>query len=498
MDKKGRSKGAGWALGFFLGIIGVIIAASLSDLSPPKTDEPRKSTQSKPVPQKTCPQCGVSNPESARHCMDCGATFYDDEQAVHQAAVKALKPFDELLTVEAFVQAISGQDEVVRQKAAEILGEQDDEHVLGPLFRLLNDEAEKVRAAAAKSLGQLGYAQAVEPLLEALNDQAVTVRRAAAEALQQWSDPQMVAPLIQALTDEDATVRLKAAEQLGRLEDDRVLEPLFDVLGDEEADVRGAAVNSLVQISDDELPSLTQALYLMNGDVEERLQAAVTLGELSDARVMGFLQRAMESEKESRVRAAIAQSLQSLGADPAPILIQQLERQSRSDAADLLVEMGEDAVDPLLQALESTSYVPGQRRITEVLSRIGDTRAVPALVEFLESDAGPTTEAAKALGVLGDQRATLPLVKTLKKAYFAQRRAAVQALIQLNDEQAIDPLVELLEDNKREYAIQVLQGMGEAGMQALIQTYEETEDRETRKAIGEALGDKKPKRGLFG
>ena len=77
--------------------------------------------------------------------------------------------------------------------------------------------------------------------------------------------------------------------------------------------------------------------------------------------------------------------------------------------------------------------------------------------------------------------------------------AAARALVRLDDGRVISPLVGLLEDpGKRPYAIQVLRGMGEEGIQALVRAYGVTKDRAARNEIGEALGDRKPKRGVFG
>ncbi len=67
MKKKGRSSGAGWALGFFLGLIGVLICALLSN----KAQEQQLGPQMK-FDEMRCPHCQNVIKIGATTCQYCG------------------------------------------------------------------------------------------------------------------------------------------------------------------------------------------------------------------------------------------------------------------------------------------------------------------------------------------------------------------------------------------------------------------------------------------
>lgn len=131
-------------------------------------------------------------------------------------------------------------------------------------------------------------------------------------------------------------------------------------------------------------------------------------------------------------------------------LISQLsspDRASRQQASLALVEMGDDAVDPLIAGVESGSdsllYISAQ-----ILGRIGSTRAIPFLSQLTQRD-NPFVrrEAVVALGQTG-YRALVPELSQILVADrdVAVRAAAAQSLALLRDTLAIEPLLAALQD----------------------------------------------------
>ena len=57
------------------------------------------------------------------------------------------------------------------------------------------------------------------------------------------------------------------------------------------------------------------------------------------------------------------------------------------------------------------------------------------------------TPAAEALGQLGDKRAVDPLIKALSDDHYWVRLSAAMALGQLGDKRAVDPLIMVLSDD---------------------------------------------------
>jgi HEAT repeat protein len=125
------------------------------------------------------------------------------------------------------------------------------------------------------------------------------------------------------------------------------------------------------------------------------------------------------------------------------------------------------AIDALVEAL-------GEQRLTEphvandaalALGRIGDLRAVPALVAALTraSPHGTPGRAAEALAHLEDRRAVAPLIALLEDAASADRSAAATALGQLKDPRATAPLLDALAQSDAELGGAAARALGRLG-----------------------------------
>jgi len=129
--------------------------------------------------------------------------YYKKDLKVRWEAVKALSRIGEP-SVEAFVQALKDESELIRREAAVALGEIKDEKAIEPLITALTtDEESEVRGSAAFALGSIGSEKAIEPLITALTtDEESGVRGSAADALGSIGDNRAVEPLKKALKDE--------------------------------------------------------------------------------------------------------------------------------------------------------------------------------------------------------------------------------------------------------------------------------------------------------
>ncbi|MGH2479595.1 MAG: HEAT repeat domain-containing protein, partial [Ktedonobacteraceae bacterium] len=104
-------------------------------------------------------------------------------------------------------------------------------------------------------------------------------------------------------------------------------------------------------------------------------------------------------------------------------------------AEQILGELGSAVVEPLMQAL--TPLVAGRTPLlVHVLERARDSRAVPVLIELLEStqtDVILTLALAQALGQLGDERAVTPLLNLLSGTNALLAEGALNALSSLGE-----------------------------------------------------------------
>lgn len=194
--------------------------------------------------------------------------------------------------------------------------------------------------------------------------------------------------------------------------------PLLAALGSADAAIRSIAATALGATApggdDDAVQALHSALH--DGDGAVRLAAAKTLG------------------------TAVAQS------GPLVDLLGDRYDYVRDGAADALVELGDPAVAPLVQALGSARA--SVRELAAVsLGRVGTVRAVRPLISLL-SDTSPRirTAAAEALGHIRSTVAVEPLIEAVQDSAPGVRVGAAAALGAIGDARAVAPLIRTLRD----------------------------------------------------
>jgi HEAT repeat protein len=103
-------------------------------------------------------------------------------------------------------------------------------------------------------------------------------------------------------------------------------------------------------------------------------------------------------------------------------------------------------------------------RSAEALGEIGDPAAVQPLIDAL-SDKSTDVQyvAAKSLGMLADVRAVEPLIGKLKSEEKWVRRGAAHSLGLIGDKRAVDPLIALLADPHHDVRAQAAWALGRLG-----------------------------------
>jgi len=136
----------------------------------------------------------------------------DNESTIMQYAIVALGNIRDPRAIDPLIQALKDYEQV-RAYAAEALGEIGDPRAIGPLIQALNDQDLMVQWAATKALDRL---KAVDQSIEALKDEDESVRSRAADALGEIGDDRAIGPLNQALKDKSAEVQYHAASALAK------------------------------------------------------------------------------------------------------------------------------------------------------------------------------------------------------------------------------------------------------------------------------------------
>lgn len=349
-----------------------------------------------------------------------------------------------------------------------------------------------------KELAAVGPA-AVSPLLEILNDSDQPVRKDAARALGDIGDSSAVEPLISALKDNNKDLRIEAACALGKIKNIMAVDPLSEALKDNEEEVRKSAYQALSGIDSPEASrSLFNRLKVVNRQVGERLLDLLDKRgwEPSTPAEMALFLVAHRRWKE----------VSKLGKDAVEPLINVLNQEDylvRRDAIGVLAEIKDNrAVKPLLlelndehevvreaavnalieigpphlagplsgalthklartralaaEILDNTGWKPADnkelaryliaRRHWHIIDKLGEAAEEPLLHALNDSEPSIRSEAAVCLGKINAIPSIIPLAKKLTDEKKEVADAAKLALSMFRSPQAVEPLIQCLED----------------------------------------------------
>lgn len=220
-------------------------------------------------------------------------------------------------------------------------------------------------------------------------------------------------------------------------------------------------------------PLVERLLATVSGDpdMQVRMTAAAALGGSSDSRVAPVLVELLRRDREQRTGlwAALIPALGSLGSDLAvPVLMDSLN--------------------------DRDEFWLGREMAARALGRIGDARAVPALVKA--AWAYDTRAAAiQALAAIGDVRAAEVLVSALTEEDPETRAAARRALANLGDavrRQMLDAFVSLpagIDDLQRRALCELLVEVPNAEVLAALRSATCDGDAAIRACSRSLLGD---------
>jgi len=322
---------------------------------------------------------------------------------------------------------------------------------------------EEVHEAAVQALIEIG-AKAIEPLIEALRSPDANTRAGAASALGGIETRKAVGPLIAALEEKDEFIRgyegyamirtgvhCYVALALGEIGDKRAAEPLITVMRTGNKHAPSMAVEALGKIGGERaIAGLLQELARGEG----WLGIARALGRTGDRSCVPRLREIMDENDDELIRVSAACALTLLDSenndDAIKFLINSAKPNEvtvlRDRARSALNDAGPQIVEPLIETLLEDQNISWSVAIT--LGQIGDPRAVEPLIQVLEDKSRTGRQpVAIALSIIGDKRATPPLIRILlKSGEWSLRQNAAQALGELDDPRAIEPLSEALKD----------------------------------------------------
>jgi HEAT repeat protein len=394
------------------------------------------------------------------------AAMADEDWQVRRSAVTALAGRRDPALVEALVSALreGHRNFSVLSSALQLLSATGVD-LASSLIDLLKHPDVDLRILAALALGTQSGPEAVDALLTALDDEDANVRFHVIEALGKLGSPAAVERLAVIAESPDFFLAFPALDALARIRDVAVAPRLLPLLEDEL--VCDQAAEALGQIGEEDAvaplvaaldrphvspASVVDALTTLHGRYSEMFNAGGTHIEdlvrssISAAGAARVVQAAGRAAGPSLRRFVLC--LGWLRGDEVERALAHMLGTSgvQHELLEAIVRFGAPMVDRLVEQLR-TGDVDTRRAAVVALGRIGDARAVEPLVNLLDEDERELlVPATAALARLGDRRAFESLLRLLGDADVSVRQGAIGALNSIGHPAMGDRVRTLLED----------------------------------------------------
>jgi HEAT repeat protein len=284
-----------------------------------------------------------------------------------------------------------------RVAAMMALGEMREKAALDSILGILTRDYPLAKASAAIALGKIGDERAVEVLRKEMRDgDSEYVKGSSAIALGKIGDEGSVPYLIDRLRDQKIRVRSSAALALGEIGNETAVKPLIEILEtgkssegqksnsmNANTDIRKSAVLALGEIGSMSAAETLIGILTDKGEaLEVRTAAAAALGNIKDPKAVETLKKVFDDKNaDVNVRNAAFLALsKTKDQETARILVGKLgDKEFGVSARKALIEMGEAAVDPLIENLKTKDQkLKAETALT--LIEIGNKRAIKPLI----------------------------------------------------------------------------------------------------------------------
>ena len=328
------------------------------------------------------------------------ATLGADNPCVRRVAAKLLGQSNVAATV--LNSLLGNASPRTRESAAYAAGVGERRETRAALERRIADTSGGAAAMAVWALGEMEDAATGPALQGAVHSTSPRVRLAAVWALGKFEDASYAKDVLPFLRDVDPIMRATAAEALGQMKNPRVGAALVGALTDRDDAVRLAAVSALSDMEEHSAVGPLEGLLINDADPEVRRECASALGNLSLARSLEPLARAL--------------------GDP--------DVEVQRKAADAIGDLHDVSKAPAALVRVTTSTDRELRRnATKALAHIGDPATVQALVDRLgDEDKDVRLAAVEGLGEMNVTAAVPGLTRALNDRDPEVRRAAAEAL----------------------------------------------------------------------
>jgi len=183
-------------------------------------------------------------------------------------------------------------------------------------------------------------------------------------------------------------------------------------------------------------------------DVNVKADSVKALVEIGEPAVEPLIQALGAENPDIRENAAVTlgKIKDERAVQPLIEMLPDEEWEIEKAATDALIEIGEPAVEPLIVILrDENEDIFLQTKVIAVLAGIKDERAILPMIQALKEKPELQADLGYCLGLMGEP-AVEPLIKALEDDNPNVRVRAAEALGILGDERAIGPLTDALND----------------------------------------------------
>ncbi|MCP4695079.1 MAG: hypothetical protein GY859_44035 [Desulfobacterales bacterium] len=383
----------------------------------------------------------------------------------------------------------------IRKKGIAAMKKSGDPGNIARLEPLLFDEDIQVRKSASLAIKKLGAGEVIPELMRRLKTEDGTRVPHVIEALGWMGDRENMEALAPFLRSEAAHVRRSAKTALKRLKIDKALLQEMELEVKVEDALKKRTSSPIVKLGAPAIPILRRimadlthphlmvavfSLYKLDWrprTLEEKICYFTRLGrqkELNAIASEGFplLKELYIKGDEPEY---VAKALASVGAEGVAILLEENTRHfgslSENPVVDALVEHGKDHIDLIIEYFQRDDATLEEKGyLSLALGAMGAKEAVKPLMDFLEAeldrlsseDEDACFAAARALGKIGDKRAT-PLLCDALRSNQPWEGAAAWALGDIGDKEAVFVLLDARkqgDSNLRSLAAEALKKIG--------------------------------------
>ncbi len=435
------------------------------------------------------------------------------------AAVDALSASIGGTAIGAVIALLDDPRPEIAADAAQILGRRGATEASPALARQLDRDDDNVAVASIEALGAIGGARAIDALIAVLASGSFFRTFPALQVLARASDPRVVAPLVRLLGDE--TYRIEAARALGRSGYAQAIPPLAALaerggdalvrlvalaLGDliARAAWHGAAEHVEATLREVIAPRLGRFVAaLRTADLAERTAIVTVLGRVGDGGVVQDLAPLLD---DPEIQAAATDAIQRISGREDDALLAALASDDAATRIAVLPVVHTRRAADAVRALLDDEAAEVRALACDALARIGDTSAVPRLIDAL-ADVNPRVghAASAAIQSLGSRETAGLVTDALRDGAPAVRRHALRIIAYMGFDEALPAVRDAIADRDpriAELAVSALALIGDpaadAALAQLVHDPREPVRAAAMRTIGRRGGDDAARRLVAG